>query len=748
LYVQELSIIFDYLNGILGGFIGIILCVFSILLYICLFVYLKKKKPYQSAKNHWFLIITMVFFVMIVYSIEKFSHFGKLESWVAIADNIFSGSIFAVLCFLFWRYEERIKNKYEDTEKLTDDYDELVKRYEKDSLIIGKNSDGTATTYPVICLGEGYVRFMDGREQIIIKDEANDKYQLPVIIENNYSKIFSVHETSQLFNSLNIRAKKMSFLNNVFMLETGRTTYFDSLVTNRASDYEFEKGLSVRKIYEMGPKMTDLESSRLSNHLGFNGFVESSDGYIVFVKRSNKVSIGKRTYGDSIGASLKTAYALDEKGVFTVKKLKKAITKEIEAELKIKEEDIKEIAIIALYRDCVECGKPQFLVSAKSEKSAEDITKQYEEIVNGRVEASEYKDSILEKEQREKGVLEDGSKLLWIKKEDLKYNIVYKSKMICSKDKKAFVEFDKNNNLIKSKTQELNMVPSASASVVLFANSLYLPTIIESFIESKNKNIEVCEDGLFIGKSAIAVIDGCTSKSDYKWFGKTGGRYAKDIICEELAKDISTDCPQEFFESLNNAIRNAITDNHDYIRNEDKPRASIIAYIPSKKEIWSYGDCQCIIDNKIYTHTKQIDVDLSQKRAAILEEEIRKGNTIKNLMSDDVGRKAIYDDLKKQLNYENTHTNMETDYGYPVLNGDNSICEDMIERYAVTCGQEVVLASDGYPILRNTLEQSEEELYRIIKEDPLCFKQYKSTKGLREGNSSFDDRTYIRFKIE
>lgn len=64
--------------------------------------------------------------------------------------------------------------------------------------------------------------------------------------------------------------------------------------------------------------------------------MESSDGYIVFVKRENNLSIGKRTYGDSIGASLKTKYVLNEYGGFEQDGLKKAILKEIKNELKIK----------------------------------------------------------------------------------------------------------------------------------------------------------------------------------------------------------------------------------------------------------------------------------------------------------------------------------------------------------------------------------------------------------------------------
>ena len=59
--------------------------------------------------------------------------------------------------------------------------------------------------------------------------------------------------------------------------------------------------------------------------------------------------------------------------------------------------------------------------------------------------------------------------------------------------------------------------------------------------------------------------------------------------------------------------------------------------------------------------------------------------------------------------------------------------------------QEIVLASDGYPELLPTLEESERALKEILAEDPLFILRHKSTKGLQKGNNSFDDRAYIRF---
>ena len=123
-----------------------------------------------------------------------------------------------------------------------------------------------------------------------------------------------------------------------------------------------------------------LSKSSLSNHLGFNGFIISSDGMIPFVKRNSIVSIGKRTYGDSIGASLKAKYGLDSQGRFTLAGLQNSILKEIKDELKIGATDIEfsvEKNMIAAYRDLVEGGKPQFLFAAKVNRTHNEITQEF-----------------------------------------------------------------------------------------------------------------------------------------------------------------------------------------------------------------------------------------------------------------------------------------------------------------------------------------------------------------------------------
>ena len=64
----------------------------------------------------------------------------------------------------------------------------------------------------------------------------------------------------------------------------------------------------------------------------------------------------------------------------------------------------------------------------------------------------------------------------------------------------------------------------------------------------------------------------------------------------------------------------------------------------------------------------------------------------------------------------------------------------------------IVLASDGYPVLRPTLAQSEAALAEQRTQDPLNIganpsAPFVATKAFSEGFTSFDDRSYIRFTI-
>jgi len=273
--------------------------------------------------------------------------------------------------------------------------------------------------------------------------------------------------------------------------------------------------------------------------------------------------------------------------------------------------------------------------------------------------------------------------------------------------------------------------------------------IIEHFILGKAGLPDLCEDGLVATDSLIAVIDGVTAKGHRKWNGASSGFFAKELLCRELKAYGTALSGEKLLCDLSLSLSSAAASAGGCAA-PDLPRASIIVYSPAVGKIWSYGDCQCMINGVPHSHVKRIDTLLSEKRAAVIGQCIlEKGLelTMHLLQAHDFARDEILDELRQQSDYENRHVYVEgRDLGYPVING-SPIVPDMIAEYSVLPGDEVILASDGYPFLMPTLAQSEQELSRLMLDDPQCYKEYKSAKGLMAGNLSFDDRTYIRFRV-
>ncbi len=264
--------------------------------------------------------------------------------------------------------------------------------------------------------------------------------------------------------------------------------------------------------------------------------------------------------------------------------------------------------------------------------------------------------------------------------------------------------------------------------------------ILEHFLCGKHNVPNLCEDGLVIGQQLIAVIDGVTAKGTYSWDGMTSGYYAKQLLVDYLQKDIATQTSEELFDNLDLFLNANIQKHLERLTCADYPRASIIIYNNYYKEIWSYGDCQCRINNTVHKHTKKIDKLNAKIRALNIEYHLSQGKTLEELKENDLGRNSIQQNLILQFAFENKLGY----WGYPVLNG-MGVEKSMIKRYPVSKGDMITLASDGYPVLKENLNQCEKSLENILKNDPLCFHLHPSTKGLQKGNVSFDDRAYCRF---
>lgn len=273
--------------------------------------------------------------------------------------------------------------------------------------------------------------------------------------------------------------------------------------------------------------------------------------------------------------------------------------------------------------------------------------------------------------------------------------------------------------------------------------------LIESFIQGKKGSMAECEDGLVITDHFIGVIDGVTSKSDYRYDGMTTGQLATKlaIACiSSFAPDIDA---YEAVRKLTQAFRQFYVDHGRLELAErhvsERLAACAVIYSRHRREIWLVGDCQCLVDGAYYSSPKLVDTIIAQARALYVAAELKAGKTVEQLLEHDTSREYVLPLIKLGASFANCQDDDE--YGYAVIDGFD-VCPTQIR--VITLGDEsweVVLASDGYPRLFPSLEQSEQYLQKILTTDPLCYREYKSTKGLVKGNTSFDDRAYVRFIV-
>lgn len=286
--------------------------------------------------------------------------------------------------------------------------------------------------------------------------------------------------------------------------------------------------------------------------------------------------------------------------------------------------------------------------------------------------------------------------------------------------------------------------------------------IIESSIIGK-KSQEVCEDGMVVTDDFIAVIDGSTSKTpkhlnpDMK-----NGRYAMMLISEYIREELKADASvDDFCQGVTAYIYNKVYEKlgvEERLKEhpEERLTASAILYSRTRNEVWMVGDCQAIIDGKLYENGKPYEQEIARKRVELIEQGLSPAEA----------RKQIEPLLIEAMLSGQNQTYTVID-GFPIYRegvkvvlvsdscsvqdsvpaSDSVPCSDSVSASGTisVSSSKIVLASDGYPFLEPTLAASEAALAEQIANDPQNIHSFIATKGIVEGNKSFDDRTYIRF---
>lgn len=275
--------------------------------------------------------------------------------------------------------------------------------------------------------------------------------------------------------------------------------------------------------------------------------------------------------------------------------------------------------------------------------------------------------------------------------------------------------------------------------------------VIESKIEGK-KSPESCEDGLVVTADFIAVIDGSTSKTPHHLSpDMKNGRYAMVLISEYIQHELKPESTvEDFCEGVTSYVYNKVyrqqgIEEQMQAHPEERLTASAILYSKAKNEVWMVGDCQAIIDGKLYENNKPFEDIVARRRVEL----IRQGFTPQE------ARKTI-EPLLIQAMLEGQNKTYTVIDGFPIyqkgvkvvsLNAPQKNVETDVADSLPLPTKEIVLASDGYPFLKPTLTESEEALAHLLAYDPQCTHEFIATKGIVVGNKSFDDRTYIRFQI-
>ena len=286
--------------------------------------------------------------------------------------------------------------------------------------------------------------------------------------------------------------------------------------------------------------------------------------------------------------------------------------------------------------------------------------------------------------------------------------------------------------------------------------------IIESSIIGK-KSQEACEDGMVVTDDFIAVIDGSTSKtSKHLNSDMKNGRYAMMLISEYIREELKADASvDEFCQGVTAYIYNKVYEKlgvEERLKEhpEERLTASAILYSRTRNEVWMVGDCQAIIEGKLYENGKPYEEKIARKRVELIAQGLSPAEA----------RKQIEPLLIEAMLSGQNQTYTVID-GFPIYRegvkvvsvSDSSSVQDSVPASdSVPCSDsasasgtisvsssEIVLASDGYPFLEPTLAASEAALAEQIANDPQNIRSFIATKGIVEGNKSFDDRTYIRF---
>lgn len=301
------------------------------------------------------------------YLLEVFAFWAVFYLLLCIAtsevvDNVFGTVIGFLLSSMILYSCKVIIGLLEDLLKINFDTTELLKIYDGDP---SYKKTLTAKDKTTVTFAYADVLINDGSEYAVV-DQPDKHFQLDELIQGYYDHLFSAHSNSAKKNFDTIRLDQYDPNNKTFYLS--RSNYFNHLVTNRAVDFKLFQDVSLRTIFEYGPRINSLEDSKMSNHIGINALVFLSDGHLLIPRRKADSTISKNKITSSIAVMLNFPNEMkhDPKNATITADylLRGNIFKNLSDRVKLPADAIDEaqteITFLGFGQNIYEGGKPQF----------------------------------------------------------------------------------------------------------------------------------------------------------------------------------------------------------------------------------------------------------------------------------------------------------------------------------------------------------------------------------------------------
>ncbi len=278
-----------------------------------------------------------------------------------VANNVFGtvvGFLFSTILLYILKI---VSSKFEDVLKVSCDTKKILKIYDGDKeyrKTLRLNNTSVDFAYAL-----RYIH--DETYKLKVIDDSKKEFQLDDFIVENYSTIMHAHRNSTVINGKTIRLDNFikDDKNKECLFYLSRSTNFNHLVTNRAIDANIFDTFSLRDIYEYGPTISNLEDSKMSNHIGINALVFLNDGNILVPRRKKNSTISKNKITSSIAVKLNFPKdgrdSIDENHLFY-----QNVIDSLNDRLKLKKSDINtndiDLKFLGFGQSLYEAGKPQF----------------------------------------------------------------------------------------------------------------------------------------------------------------------------------------------------------------------------------------------------------------------------------------------------------------------------------------------------------------------------------------------------